>query len=132
VEADKKNRYGYSNEIWDAARAEIKDKLEDRVRSATKRSDIVTFYSDLARSLTSIVIDYGQGAFAQLLCDVSRETDADYGVMLSVVVIGKCNSVSGPGFFRIARKELGRTEKDDIVLWSQEFLKVLKHYRKQV
>ncbi|MGN6275511.1 MAG: hypothetical protein ACTHNP_06200 [Solirubrobacterales bacterium] len=90
------------------AREEIRAELE-----AVARRGKTIYYSQLTPRVKAVHLERDSNDLASLLDDVSRESDARMGVMLSAVVVRKGEDhVPGSGFFKLAR-ELGRQVGND-------------------
>lgn len=68
----------------------------------------VIFYSDLTPQVRSMHLEPNSDLFAELLDEISRDSNSKKKGMLSAVVIRKGEEpLPGPGFFKLAR-ELGK------------------------
>ena len=95
-------KYGYEQQEWQAAKAEMRDILVER---AKVRGMIP--YSELVERLTTITLEPNSFTLAAMLADVSREEDAAGRGMLSVIVVHKAGDMQpGPTFF-VWQKSLG-------------------------
>lgn len=112
-------KYGYEQQEWDQAKAEMREALIER---AKVRGMIP--YSELVEKITTIELEPNSYALAAMLGEVStEEADADRG-MLSVLVVHKIGDMQpGPGFFELA-EELGRDTSDILKCWVNELKKV--------
>lgn len=111
--------YNRTKEEWKATREEIKTIL---IARAKLKKPIP--YSELAALITTMPISAEDYALAAMLGEISIEENSFGRGMLSVIVIRKYGSISGPGFFKFAKKELGRDVSDPAKMWVDEFNKV--------
>ena len=108
-------KYGYEQDQWDAAKAEMRQAL---IQRAKVRGMIP--YSELVEKVTEIELESNSYALAAMLGEVSSEEDAAGRGMLSVIVVYKDGDMQpGPGFFELA-KELGRDTSDILKCWIGE------------
>jgi len=112
-------KYGYEEQKWDAAKAEMREALVER---AKVRGMIP--YSELVEKIMTIELEPNSFALAAMLGEVStEEAEADRG-MLSVLVVHKVGDMQpGPGFFELAG-QLGRDTSDILKCWVDELKKV--------
>lgn len=109
------NKFGFSEDDWNAAKAEMRQILIERVRSGPTIS-----YSELAGSVNSIDFQPDSFAFHHMLGEISTEEDSQGRGMLSVIVVQKDGEMQpGSGFFELA-KRLGRDTSDSLKFWSEE------------
>jgi hypothetical protein len=114
-------KYGYEQQEWDAAKAEVREALVER---AKVRGMIP--YSELVEKITTIELEPNSFALAAMLGEVSTEEDAADRGMLTVIVVHKVGDMQpGPGFFDLA-KELGRDTSDILKCWVEELKRVHK------
>jgi hypothetical protein len=118
-EDTKQTKYGYPLTEWEAAKAEVKAMLRDRVRA----NEGPISYDELARLIRTIPMEPDWYALRALLGEISNEEAADGRGMLSAYVVrGEAEEgggMPGPGFFDLARR-LGRDHADDATLWAEE------------
>ena len=114
-------RHGFDSEVWERAREEARQILRQRAREGRTIA-----YSELAEKLN---IQHRSTELAMVLDGISRCEDAAGRGMLSALVIRKDIRISGPGFFRLARK-LGREFKDDREFWKSESKRVVGSWRR--
>lgn len=113
------NKFGFSDEDWNVAKAEMRQILIERVRSGPTIS-----YSELAGSVNSIDFEPDSFAFHHMLGEISTEEDSQGRGMLSVVVVQKDGDMQpGAGFFELAKK-LGRDTSDTLKCWAEELQRV--------
>jgi hypothetical protein len=118
-EEDMATKYGYEQDEWDQAKAEMRSALIER---AKVRGMIP--YSELVEKITTIELEPNSYALAAMLGEVSTEEAAADRGMLSVLVVHKLGDMQpGPGFFELA-KELGRDTSDILKCWVEELKKV--------
>jgi molybdopterin synthase catalytic subunit len=111
--------YGYEQQVWDQAKAEMREALIERAKF---RGMIP--YSELVEKITTIELEPNSYALAAMLGEVSTEEAAADRGMLSVLVVHKLGDMQpGPGFFELA-KELGRDTSDILKCWVEELKKV--------
>jgi molybdopterin synthase catalytic subunit len=109
----------FSQEEWDAAKAEARDLLIERARL---RGMIP--YSELAEQIRSMNFEAHDQRLFHLLGELSSEENAAGRGMLSVIVVHKAGDMQpGPGFFELA-KRLGRDTSDILRCWVEELKKV--------
>ena len=85
-----------------------------RVLQSVARKEGTIFYSQLVPQVESVHLEPNSDLLAELLDEISRESNATKGVMLSAVVIRKGEEpLPGPGFFKLAG-ELGRSVGPDL------------------
>jgi len=113
------NKFGFSDEDWNAAKEEMRDILIERVRTGPTIS-----YSELAGSVNSIDFEPDSFAFHHMLGEISTDEHSEGRGMLSVVVVHKDGEIQpGFGFFELAKK-LGRDTSDTLKCWSKELQRV--------
>lgn len=118
--------YGVPQSVWDRAKLAAREILLRRGASGQP-----IFYSDLAEQIRAVhPFDPHSAPFFMLLDEMSREENADHGVMLSALVVTKANFQPGRGFYDLARA-LERTDPDDDSLWRDEFNAAVAHCRAQ-
>ncbi len=112
-------RYGFADQDWAAAKAEMKAILAAR---AKLRGMIP--YSDLVARVKAIQLAPDSFALAAMLGEISEEEDALGRGMLTVIVVHKHGDMQpGPGFFDLA-KRLGRNTSDIMKCWIDELKRV--------
>ena len=105
------------------ARAEARALLE---RTARNRS--TTTYSALVAEIRAVPLDPNSKVLAEILDEISTESDATGKGMLSAVVVHKDDDdLPGPGFFALA-KQLGRDTSDKLAFHSAEVRRVHESY----
>jgi len=78
-------------------------------------------YTDLANRIAALKYAPNGSPFAELLSEISRQTHAKWGVLLSAVVVHRDDDLPGDGFFQLAR-ELGHKVED----WARFHARVLR------
>lgn len=122
-----KNKYGFSEKDWDAAKKDMREILSER---AALRGTIP--YSEVVTRIRVIDLNPESYALAAMLGELSTEDDAAGRGMLSVVVVHKRGDMQpGPGFFELA-KELGRDTSNILECWVNELKKVHAYWNLQV
>lgn len=112
------NRYGYSHDVWNQAKDEMRQVLIER---AKVRGMIP--YSELTSQVQTIRFDPDSFAFHAMLGEISQEEDNAGRGMLSVIVVHKYGDMQpGPGFFDLA-KQMNRDTSDILKCWIQELNK---------
>src|SRR4051812_44654666 len=113
------NTWGYKREVWEAAKAEARQFLEEKAKARGWTS-----YSELSHQITAIKFEPDGHDFHNLLGQLSWESDAAGQGMISVLVrhLGG-DGLPGNGFFTLA-KELGRDVADRVKCWSDEMNRV--------
>ena len=121
------NPFGHGRGAWQAAKQEAAKKLE----AVAYAGDLI-FYSELCRSISAIRFNPDGHDFHHLLGQLSLESDAAGGGMISALVVHK-NGRSGPGsgFFDLAGK-LGRDIADRDACWADEVKRVHLAVRRNV
>jgi hypothetical protein len=113
------SKYGYSLDDWEKAKVEVRTILIERARNRSQIS-----YSELVGKVSAIHLDPESYALAHLLGEVSTESDAAGGGMLTVLVVHKHgDQMPGQGFFELAKK-LGRDTSDPDKFWVEELNRV--------
>lgn len=121
------NKFGYSQDDWNAAKEEMRNILIDRVRNGPTIS-----YSKLAECVTSIHFEPDSLALHHMLDEISMEEDSQGRGMLSVIVVQKDGEMKpGSEFFDLAKK-LGRDTSDTIRCWAEELRRVSFHWPERV
>jgi hypothetical protein len=91
-------------------------------RIAAKRGTIP--YSEVVSQVNAMHLEPNSRLFADMLDEISRQTDGEGHSMLSAVVIHKGDDyLPGDGFFKLGR-ELGRDPSDRVALHSVELQRV--------
>ncbi len=111
-------KYGYSQEIWDRAKKEVRGILIE-VAKASK----TILYSELVNKIKTIQLEPDSYALANMLGEISSSEDNAGRGMLSAVVVNKETGRPGPGFFDLA-KGRGRSVSDVEECWINELNKV--------
>lgn len=107
--------FGYSSEVWSAAKAEARAVLIDRAR----HQDTIA-YSELVPKITSIDLQAKDPRLDELLSQLSREESQAGRGMLSVIVVHKHGDQRpGPGFFALA-ETMGLDATDLERLWIKQ------------
>jgi hypothetical protein len=89
---------------------------------AAKRGTIP--YSEVVSQVHAMPLEPDSGLFADMLDEISRQTDGEGLGMLSAVVIHKGDDyLPGEGFFKLGR-ELGRDPSDKVAFHSVELQRV--------
>ena len=116
--------HGYSQDVWERAKAEGKTILVARA----KRGKTIA-YSEFVNQLTAVRLEPRDVRLAHLLGDISIEEDASGRGMLTVLVVHKSGDMKpGPGFFDLATR-LRRNTSDEIACWVKEFKFVVNAWR---
>ncbi len=76
------NEYGYEEQVWDAAKVEMRKALAERARIGETIS-----YSKLVETIGAIRFEPTSRALAAMLCEVSEAENARDRGMLSVIVV---------------------------------------------
>jgi hypothetical protein len=111
----------------ESQRAEVETFLE---KAATEGRTSV-FYEEIMTPLgMSTRVPADRTRIGEILGEISEDTEAASGILLSVLVHRKSSGVSkpGPGFFNLA-EWLGYEWDDDAEFIQDETVKVLKHYQ---
>lgn len=111
--------HGFDPEVWERAGEEARQILIQRAREGRTIA-----YSELAAEVKTVDIQPRSDALAMMLDGISRSENKAGRGMLSALVIRKDKRMSGPGFFRLARK-LGRKFDDDREFWKGESKRVI-------
>ncbi len=124
-----KNKHGYDMAKWNTAKAEAKKHLIGVARNK-KLTTYKVLYDGLAkkRSAISFPFRHRDGAFHELLGEISMEEHKAGRGMLSAIVVCKAEGVPGWGFFELAvelklRKSY-RNGKEEMELWVSQVCKV--------
>jgi hypothetical protein len=113
--------YGFSHEIWNRAKEEIKELLIDRARMPNM---IPIPYSELVNQIQTIQFEAHDVRLFVMLGEISSEEAAAGRGMLSALVVHKTGDMQpGPGFFELAQR-LGLDTSDILRCWVEEFNKV--------
>lgn len=113
------NDHGFEDPVWDAAKRQATDVL---VEVARRRGRIA--YSELVAQITVLRLAANDPRLFRLLGEISSEEDAAGRGMLTAIVVHKSGDMQpGPGFFELA-KSRGRSTKDLLMCWIEEFNKV--------
>lgn len=113
--------HGFPEADWNAAKDEARQAM---IARAKVRGMIP--YSDLAKVITRISIEYHDPRLFHMLGEISSEEDKAGRGMLTVVVVHKVGDMQpGPGFFELA-KHLGRNTSNILECWVEELRKVYR------
>jgi hypothetical protein len=116
--------YGVSDEIWSAAKVEMR-----KILVSVARNRRVIAYSDLVGQLRTIHFAPEEFAFHQMLDQISTEEDQLGRGMLTVVVVHKAGDMRpGPGFFELT-KSRGRDVGAIDEIWLAELDTVWAYWR---
>lgn len=132
MSADKGNQWydGDWEELVDRAE-EILTEVASRPGAGRKRN--TTFYSELNEDLEEpfdLGSWRGRKGIAVLLAEVSKQSHADRGRMLSAVVLSKSGGMPGQGFFELAREQGWMTHGvRDVDFFIEELRLVHAEYR---
>jgi hypothetical protein len=111
--------YGFEAEVWEAAKVEAGRAL----RARAEAEDLIS-YGELSREISAIKFDPHESNFHHFLGQLSVESDAAGGGMISALVVHKDgDQLPGSGFFSLAR-ELGRNVTDRVRCWADEVKRV--------
>lgn len=129
--------YGRTDLEWEQLRSAATDHLVTLAREQSYCD-----YSGLNRALTQATalrgFDYGQeserAAVGRLLGEISRQSHAENGIMLSALVTHKGSNNEGSGFYKLAA-ELGEmsarpTADQKLEAMSTQMNKVYAYYRR--
>ena len=118
------NRYGFSDDVWAAAKGEATQALILRAKVRGMMP-----YSELVKYISAIQFDaYDQRLF-DLLGQISKSEEMAGRGMLSAIVVHKTGDMEpGPGFFELART-LGRNTSDRTKCWVEEIKRVYAYWR---
>lgn len=99
------------------------------VLKRTARKQAIITYSDLVAEIHAVPLEPASKVLAEILDEISTESDAQGEGMLSAVVVHKdSNDLPGPGFFALARK-LGRDTSDELAFHAAEIHRVHQSMR---
>lgn len=116
--------YGRSEDEWEQLRESAVYHLETAARSRST-TDYSTLNHEISEETGLPPFDFsqqtGRDAIAQLLVEISSDTHARHGVLLSALVMHKGSMSLGGGFYKLAAK-LGRMPVNPTARQKEEVL----------
>lgn len=99
-------------------RRRAKQQAREAMERAARAKKPITYHA-LVDDIDALSYNPNAQALTDLLCEISRATEAKAGVLLSAVVVRKDLRRPGPGFFTFAAS-LGRRVADEVNAWERE------------
>ena len=122
--ASMSGKYGFSIEVWEEAKEEIRQILIARAKIPDPIS-----YSELASRLITIQVEPNEYALAEMLGEISMsEDDAGRGLLSILVVHKDGDMMPGQGLFDLAESR-GRDTSDKEKFWIAELNYVSSHWK---
>jgi hypothetical protein len=118
-------RLGYPDELWEAARAEVREAIIE----AARFQRLIT-YSEVAARVTAIAVSAHGPLLAHLLGEVLGEAMEQDDLALTAIVVHGSDQQPGGGFWREARKN-GAVFSDPQEYWIGQVKAIFERYGRQ-
>jgi hypothetical protein len=118
-------RLGYTDEQWDAARAEVREAIIEAARFRR----LIT-YSEVAARVTRLTVSAHGPLLAHLLGEVLGEAMEQDGLALTAIVVHAADQQPGKGLWKEARNN-GADFSDPQEYWIHQVKAIFEKYGQQ-